>query len=94
MQYETGPFENEPSISGAPQGPISGTPSRIKKERFCASIRCSTAKLQDTNGAPPPPPLAVEAAPPRPPPPTDARKAKAGDDGGNEGKKRRAPDPV
>jgi hypothetical protein len=31
--------------------PISGTPSRIKKARFCSSIRSSTAELQDTTGA-------------------------------------------
>ena len=47
-ERESGPFENQPSISGAPQGPISGTPSGFDQDQLWAANECRTAKLQDT----------------------------------------------
>jgi len=48
---EAGPFENQPSISRAPQGELSGTPSRLGQDQLFASNGCRTDQLQDTIGA-------------------------------------------
>jgi hypothetical protein len=46
---EAGRFENQPSISGAPQAPISGSPSRVGQDWLLASNGCSTDEPQDNN---------------------------------------------